>query len=248
MARQTGIITLNGNVGRLNFYKNRDGYQAREKGGVSRSRIMTDPRFARTRENIMEFRTNAAAVKLLKDTLRPAIVRISDSRLHQRLVRRLLEILRTDPVNVRGERQVAEGNWNLIDGLEMNAQAGLTSVLRTEISLTDTPAEWGISIQQFQPSDFLLVPEGATHFRVFIAAASVNFETSDRSFVMEITQELPANTLSPVIDLQIQKANIADPHKVLVAGVEFLQLVNGQHYNINNGIHNAAAIIRSEKV
>ncbi|EKB48701.1 hypothetical protein [Cecembia lonarensis] len=246
MAKQTGIITLNGNVGRLNFYKNRDGYQARERGGIPRSRIMTDPRFARTRENIAEFRNNAAAVKLLKDTIRPATVRISDSRLHQRMVRRLLEILRTDPVNVRGERQVFAGDWSLIDGLEMNAQASLTSVLRTEISLTDTPAAWGISIQPFQPSDFLLVPEGATHFRVFIAGASVNFETGDRSFVQENTAELPVLAQAATIELQIDKTNIAEPHKVLLVGVEFLQMVNGLQYNINNGINNAAAILRSE--
>ena len=49
MAKQAGVITLNGKVGRLSFYKTKDGYLAREKGGVSKSRIMNDARFARTR-------------------------------------------------------------------------------------------------------------------------------------------------------------------------------------------------------
>ena len=65
MAKQTSVITLNGKIGGLSFYKTKDGYFAREKGGVSRSRVMNDPKFARTRENIREFNENIRAVKLL---------------------------------------------------------------------------------------------------------------------------------------------------------------------------------------
>ena len=63
MAKQTGVITLEGRVGRLSFYKTKDGYLAREKGGVSKSRILNDPRFARTRENMREFADNAKSSK-----------------------------------------------------------------------------------------------------------------------------------------------------------------------------------------
>lgn len=42
----------------MSFYKTKDGYFAREKGGVSRSRVMNDPKFARIRENIREFNEN----------------------------------------------------------------------------------------------------------------------------------------------------------------------------------------------
>ncbi|WP_262708103.1 hypothetical protein [Brumimicrobium glaciale] len=34
MARQKGIIKLTGKIGDLSFYKSKDGYLAREKGGV----------------------------------------------------------------------------------------------------------------------------------------------------------------------------------------------------------------------
>jgi len=247
MAKQTSIITLQGNVGRINFFKNRDGFQAREKGGVSKSRIMTDPRYARTRENIAEFTANAAVVKLLKDTIRPAIVRISDSRLHQRMVKRLLIILRTDPVNVRGERSVAEGDWNLLAGLEINASVGLSSTLKPELVMINTATDWGISIQPFQPSDFVVIPEGATHFRVFVAAASIDMSSGNRSFQLEASANLPINTEAPAINLSIAKALLTEPHKVLIVGVEFLQMVNGQPYALNNGANNAAVILAVDK-
>ncbi|SIS86396.1 hypothetical protein [Belliella pelovolcani] len=247
MAKQTSIITLSGNIGKLNFFKNRDGYQAREKGGVSKSRIMTDPRYARTRENIAEFTINAAAVKLLKDTIRPALIKISDPRLHQRLVRRMLEILRTDPVNNRGERQVAEGDWLLMQGLEMNVRANMATVLKPEITYSNTASDWQASIPAFQPADFVSIPEGATHFRIFAVGASVDFSTLERNFLMEASAELPIGDVTSVINLTVPKATLVNPHKVFLLGIEFLQLVNGQQYALSNGTHNAASIITAEK-
>lgn len=55
MARQKGIIKLDGTIGDITFYKSQDGYLAREKGGVSADRIANDPNFQRTRENGQEF-------------------------------------------------------------------------------------------------------------------------------------------------------------------------------------------------
>ena len=49
MARQKGIIKLEGTIGDVSFYKSKDGYLAREKGGVDADRIKNDPAFQRTR-------------------------------------------------------------------------------------------------------------------------------------------------------------------------------------------------------
>ena len=55
MARQKGIIKLQGTIGGVSFYRTQDGYLAREKGGVDGQRIANDPAFQRTRENGNEF-------------------------------------------------------------------------------------------------------------------------------------------------------------------------------------------------
>jgi len=46
---------LKGPIGDISFYKSKDGYLARSKGGVDKSRIKNDPAFQRTRENGSEF-------------------------------------------------------------------------------------------------------------------------------------------------------------------------------------------------
>ena len=136
MAKQTGVITLKGPVGRLSFYKTRNGYLAREKGGVEKSRIMNDPRFARTRENIREFTDNANASKLLRDALRPVISKIGDRRLNLRITQALMQVLKSDEVNVRGDRRVKEGDWNLVKDMEMNTGSSLGSTLFFELQFT----------------------------------------------------------------------------------------------------------------
>ena len=56
MARQEDTILLTGLVGGLSYYKTKRGrYFVRRKSGVSRERIMSEPAFARVRENIACF-------------------------------------------------------------------------------------------------------------------------------------------------------------------------------------------------
>ena len=59
MGKLAGIIKLEGTLDGLTFYKSADGYLVRTKGGVSKTKIMNDPSFARTRENLCEFGANA---------------------------------------------------------------------------------------------------------------------------------------------------------------------------------------------
>ena len=66
MARQRSIIKLDGTIGGITFYKSKDGYLAREKGGVSADRIKNDPAFQRTRENGAEFGRAGKAGKFPK--------------------------------------------------------------------------------------------------------------------------------------------------------------------------------------
>lgn len=75
MARQKGIITIEGTLGNITFFKSQDGYMAREKGGVSAEKIASDPAFERTRENNAEFGRAGKASKLLRTSVKsPSLV------------------------------------------------------------------------------------------------------------------------------------------------------------------------------
>src|SRR5690606_20076587 len=109
------------------------------------------------------------------------------------------------------------------------------------------PSDWAVSIPPFQPSDFLTVPDGASHFKLFAAGAAMDFDSGSRSYVSNPTSVLPLSSVSEGIALTVSKATLTETHQVFILGIEFLQMVNGEEYAINNGAHNAAAILLAEK-
>lgn len=243
MAKQTGVITLKGPVGRLSFYKTRNGYLAREKGGVEKSRIMNDPRFARTRENIREFTDNANSSKLLRDALRPVISKIGDKRLNLRITQSMMKVLKSDESSVRGERRVKLGNWDLLKDMEMNASSSLNSTLFFEIQTTDSPSAWEVQLPAFTPGDMLAIPNGSTHYRISATGVGVDFDLGTRSVLSGNSPTLSVLDPGLAQSLTVDKNQLSGTHFVFLLSVEFIQIVNGVEYSINNGAHNAAKIL-----
>ncbi|MDF2159438.1 hypothetical protein [Algoriphagus sp. CAU 1675] len=247
MAKQAGVITLEGSIGRISFYKTKDGYLAREKGGVSKTRIFNDPRFARTRENIREFTDNAKSSKLLRDALRPVISKIGDSRLSLRITQFMMQVLKSDEVNVRGDRRVKEGNWDLLRDLELNAGASLGSSLFFELQYSDSAAAWEVQLPAFVPRDLMAVPSGATHYKISASGVGVDFDLGTRTVVQASSPVL--SVLDPALaqTLTVDKTQLTGTHYAFVLSVEFIQMVNGVEYAINNGAHNAAKVLTVSK-
>ena len=106
MARQKGIIKLLGTVGDITFYKAKEGFLAREKGGVDKDRIMNDPGFQRTRENGAEFGRAGASGKMLRTAFRAVLLNSADSRMVGRLTKEMVKVVKADSVNERGSRNV----------------------------------------------------------------------------------------------------------------------------------------------
>src|SRR5690606_17178451 len=116
MARQTGIIRLKGTIGGVTFYKTTDGHLAREKGGVDKKRIETDPAFQRTRENGAEFGRAGDGGKLIRKAIRLLLQNAKDKRVTSRLTQSLMKVIKTDTTNERGLRTIPDGDMSLLDG------------------------------------------------------------------------------------------------------------------------------------
>ena len=85
MPKQKGIIKIAGTLDDITFFKRKDVFLVRTKGGVTKDRIMKDPAFKRTRENMSEFSTTAKAGKLLRNSCTVLIKSAFDGTLVQRL-------------------------------------------------------------------------------------------------------------------------------------------------------------------
>lgn len=247
MARQKSIIKLKGTMGGISFYKTKDGYLAREKGGVDAERIANDPNFARTRENGAEFSNSASAGKLLRDAVRVLTMNASDSRVTSRLTRVMTQIKNLDDVNVRGERSVAvgiekeEGKLMLKD-FNFNIDALLGSVLYQAYQVDLLTG--AITIESLVTQNQIKYPQGATHIIFRSGVAVVDFATGDFDLTTSLPTRLAIDTVPQPVEL-IPGGEISQMvgTKFLLLNIEFVQEMNGGDYSLNNGSCNTLAII-----
>lgn len=143
---------------------------------------------------------------------------------------------------------VRAGDWSLLKDMELNAASSLGSTLFLEITYTDSPSAWGVSIPAFVPQDFVALPKGATHLRISATGVGLDFETGARAVQTSVSDLLPVIDPAAAISLSVDKALIPGTHRAFVLSVEFVQMVNGSEYSINNGAHNAAKMVGLEKV
>ncbi len=245
MARQKGIIKLDGTIGDITFYKSKDGYLAREKGGIPADRIANDPAFQRTRENGAEFGRAGKAGKVLRNAIRALLQNASDSRMVSRLTTEMVKVIQEDVTNTRGLRNVIDGEAELLAGFEFNIYGKLgTTLYAPYTTVIDRVAgTLTANIPAFVPANMVAAPGGTTHFKIVSAGAEVDFENETFVVDNQATAILPwdANPTAVINLANAVTANSTHP-LFLMLGIEFYQQVNGQMYPLKNGAFNALAI------
>ncbi|MBA5628923.1 hypothetical protein [Moheibacter lacus] len=249
MARQKGIIKIKGTIGDMTFYKSKDGYMVREKGGIDGNRIANDPAFQRTRENGAEFGRAGKAGKLLRTAFRPILLKSSDSRMVGRFTRELLRVIQSDSVNARGERTLSQGDLNLLTGFEFNIQGKLSTTFFAPYitTMNRTSGEMSVDIDPFVPNNMIGSPEGATHFQIISGAAEVDFVNETYNLAIS---ETPHMVLDGVMTTAINQVNTLTPDSTqalfLLLGVAFFQDINGEMYPLRNGAYNPMSLVKLE--
>lgn len=226
MARQSGHIKIQGTIDNLTYLKTKDGFEVRKKGGVAPGRIKTDPRFKRTRENLLEFNEAAKSNKLIRNCFAPVSKNIADKRMMSRLTAALFPVIRSDSQNPRGSRKVQFGNLSLVKGFEFNAGNPFSQAFSEPVTATINRVTGEVNILQpgYNPGTNLKSPIEATHYRFLYAAAAIDFERNlyNREISIGATQkldELPVAAAAKALQLP---ANSSDPVFIML-GIEFFQ-------------------------
>jgi len=249
MARQKSILKLQGTIGGISFYKSKDGYLAREKGGVDASRIANDPGFARTRENGAEFANAASAGKLLRDSVRVLGKAASDGRVTARLTQIMAQIKNMDDANARGERSAAEGMAKdeaklLLKGFNFNVNAILGAVLYKPYQVDSETGE--ISIAALSPQNDISLPIGATHVILKSGFASINFLTGEAEMTVSASLRIATNAVAQAVSLKPATTPAVEGTNFFLLSIDFIQSVNNADYSLNNNSYNVLAIVEVE--
>lgn len=247
MAKQSGILPIQGTLGNITFFKTKDGYMVKEKSTVSASKIANDPAFARTRENMAEFGRAGKASKVLRTVLRSIMQGSTDGRIVSRLTKQMIDVIKMDETSPRGLRNVIDGEATLLEGFECNINGKLSTTLLAPYTpgINRVSGEVSVEIPAFIPAKMLAAPEGATHFKIRTAAALIDFEKASGESVEADSGYLPFNNLPTVLLTLAMQLTPASTHPLfLVISVEFVQEVNAVKYPLQNGAYNACTVVK----
>lgn len=250
-AIQKGPIRIKGQIGDLTFFtKDGKGF-VRESTSLDKSKIMNDPAFKRTRENMSEFGGSAMVGKSLRTGLAELIKFMGGRYISSRvtgLFRKLVEL----GGGSRGKRSFEIVlNQEIIEGFEFTPDASFSAVFNAPYTIAANVDrnEVTITIPVFNTDNYITPPQGATHCRVVNALTVL----SDFTYINSVKHYKAVNpgingkhniTYSPYTllggnspgILSIVSAIPGAPVIPLTAGViacigiEFYQEINGDFY------------------
>ena len=252
MAIQDSFIKIKGSLGGLTFYEKDGKSLIKTTSGVSKERIMTDPKYKRTRENMVEFGASAKIGKSFRTGFVSIRKAVSDNTLSGRVTGMMKQINKVGN-GVRGQRTFdILANKQLIEGFEFHKKLKLSSVFFAPYSLPSIDANRSIvdmTIPDFHTGDFINAPEGATHFQLLLSASvlsNLEYDVSEKEYKFVNPDENEKNAISfsseiPLggmvgsdtniqVDLGFTSPLPASVGVLIGFGILFYQEINGQFY------------------
>ncbi|WP_139351271.1 hypothetical protein [Sphingobacterium sp. CZ-UAM] len=153
--------------------------------------------------------------------------------------------MQSDTLSARGERVLKPENLVMLQDLECNDRTKLASISLVPV-LLDFDRISGDGILECMgliPHLNIAKLQGATHVRYTIVLQEFNGENSDQRPAINRSAYIELNDLTPM-NLRLTATLAADAAKsvLLLAGMEYFQLVNGAYYPLSNGQYNALTI------
>jgi len=170
MAIQTGNIKYRGSFKNIRQYVNLHdpNTYAGEKGGANRDLIMNNPAFARTRENMNEFKGCGVAVKAIRHGLMNLVPEQTDKHFTARLMQVVKEINRRDFEGFRGKHAIIfSGERTLLSSFKFNETEDFADMLKNQFSYEHPVgrAAATLSVTGLELKE-VYVPKCATFYRV----------------------------------------------------------------------------------
>ena len=164
-----------------------------------------------------------------------------------RLTAEMVKVIQEDVTNVRGLRNVIDGEAELLEGFEFNIAGKLGTTIYAPFTATIDRVAGTLTanIPAFVPINMIAAPGGSTHFKIVSTGAEIDFE--NETFVMDAQASgvLPWDATATAVINLVNAVTANSTHPLFLAlGIEFYQEVNGQMYPLKNGAYNALALVK----
>ncbi|MBT1709516.1 hypothetical protein KK062_14840 [Fulvivirgaceae bacterium PWU5] len=249
MGKQTSIIKLEGKCGdKVYYWHPKYGWLVRDVTSVDAERILTDPAFARVRENNAQFAQSAMFVKALRAAFYPLFQPLADTHMTSRITSAIAKAIKADPATSPKERRLAHGDLRYLIDLNFNKETPLKKILTAEYSITKAQ-NTHTTIFIPQSNRFVKAPKSATHFRLVSSVATISYDAGAMTVHTTYSGYIPTQKVDATpITLTNTCASLPNSFMTHVVGVEFFQETNGIYYPLHAKTCNALAIIDAKKV
>ena len=246
MAKQSGIIKLRGSVDDITFRNTKNGYLMGAKSRLDANAVRTRPSFLLTRQINAEFTRAAKGGSLLRQAFSDQLQKSKDGNIVPRMLKLLMAVIKGDTTSSRGKRTIPLGNLALLQGFNFNDKALFPEVFTAPQSDTvdRVAGTVTVSIPSFIPLNKVKAPASATHYRIVTAAGAIDFDNqvSQVDSLETATLPLDANPTIAINNVLSLSAGTTLPIVVIV-GVLFYELVNGEYWEMGNHAYNTMSIV-----
>lgn len=193
--KQNTPFPFKGSTDEFTFYESKYGNIVRKRSKkIDKNRIDNDPNLIKTKWNYTEFTAAARSSKLIRSAFRKLLSHAKDGETSNRFVTLMFDVLKSDMVNPRGQRTVAGGNVALLNRFEFNEKIKIADSIHVPYTPTIDRSSGEVQLEMLGlvPRDALNPPKAATHFKLTLAAATINF--AERS----VAQAEAATAILPI--------------------------------------------------
>ncbi len=257
MAKNIGLIKLKGSLGGMSFYEDGGKNIVKMANGPDKEKIMTDPAYRRTRENMVEFGGAAKVGKAFRSGFGEVAKTMGERYLSSR-VTGLMKRINSFGSGKRGERSFEFSNYkDLLKKFEFNRTATFgTTFFAPYTSLSFNAERNNVDwvIPSFSTDSYVRHPEGTTHFKLVLALSSLSDYTFNNSLDGFEPIEADFNSLRALVmsdaieigtvtgaDINLSAnlgSGIVLPATVIAiaaVGIIFYQEINSQLYELASG-------------
>jgi hypothetical protein len=248
MAKQDGILRIQGTLGNLVFYKQGNDYRVRQRPAPIGKKFKTDPRYASIRANNELFIKAVKANQLLRYSLRPFLASVILGS-----AGKLTKVFREALNSVdRYEKRQCFSNADLtcFNDLELGDKASFKSILMAtyQTGLDRNTGHYRAIFPEFDPRVCIKAPTGATHFIISVVVTALDFDGDNFETNSESSAFIPlSGEPSAAMCLSTRIPVLPNSFQFFCLAIQFAtEEQDGKIYSLKGG-SNAMMIVEAQK-